>query len=166
MRYLRTNQELILAAEEELLRYWTDFATTYLHEVGDLVDVVCINGDLADQTGPLMNPTVYAKIIYPIESEFVKRIREITSAPINYHSCGSVVEFIPYFIDMGYNAVNPVQISAAGMAPAKIKQQFGSGITFWGGACDSQKTLPFGTAEQVRSEVQENLTYFKPNGEM
>ena len=75
-----------------------------------------------------------------------------------------MVEFIPYFIDMGYNAVNPVQISAAGMAPAKIKQQFGSGITFWGGACDSQKTLPFGTAEQVRSEVQENLTYFKPNG--
>jgi uroporphyrinogen decarboxylase len=164
MRYFRTNPELIQAAMEELLTYWTDFATTYLEEVGNNVDVICINGDLADQSGPLMNPAVYAKLIKPIEAEFVKRVRKLTKAPINYHSCGSVIEFLPHFIDIGYSAANPVQISAAGMSPERLKRDFGAKITFWGGACDSQKTLPFGTPAQVRAEVKQNLIAFKPGG--
>lgn len=164
MRYLRTNPELIKAAMEDLLEYWTDFATAYLKQVGNNVDVVCINGDVADQNGPMMNPAIYAKIAVPIEAEFVRRIRKITTVPINYHSCGSVVAFIPYFDQIGFNAINPVQISAVDMQPASLKRRFGDKICFWGGACDTQKTMPFGTPSQVKAEVKQNLTDFKPGG--
>jgi uroporphyrinogen decarboxylase len=164
MRLIRSNPELIQAAMEELLQYWTDFAITYLNEIEGKVDVICLNGDLADQNGPLMNPKVYQKLVMPIEGEFVRRIREHTQAPINYHSCGSVYDLYPYFIELGYNAVNPVQISARDMNPEKIKNAYGDKVTFWGGACDSQKTLPFGTPDQIKQEVKANLTHFKPKG--
>ena len=164
MRHIRKNPELIRAAMEELLQYWSDFAATYLAEVGDFIDVIAINGDLAEQTGPLMNPKVYETLIKPIEGEFIQRIRKISKAPINYHSCGSVVAFLPHFVDIGYTAVNPVQISATDMEPCSLKQRFGEQISFWGGLCDSQKTLPFGTPEQVKAEVNHNLSCFMPHG--
>jgi uroporphyrinogen decarboxylase len=164
MKHIRRNPALIQAAMEELLQYWTDFATTYLNQIGADVDVIAINGDLAEQSGPLMNPKVYETLIKPIEGEFVNRIRKISKAPINYHSCGSVVSFLPHFADIGYNAANPVQVSATDMEPCSLKQRFGDRIGFWGGLCDSQKTLPFGTPDDVRAEVKRNLTCFAPNG--
>ncbi|MHA1992788.1 MAG: uroporphyrinogen decarboxylase family protein [Candidatus Hodarchaeales archaeon] len=59
---------------------------------------------------------------------------------------------------------NPVQISAKDMEPYSLKQRFGSEITFWGGVCDTQKTLPFGTPEMIRKEVKHNMRCFKPGG--
>jgi uroporphyrinogen decarboxylase len=50
------------------------------------------------------------------------------------------------------------------MEPCSLKKKFGEIITFWGGACNTQKTLPFGTPEQIREEVRENLKCFKSGG--
>jgi hypothetical protein len=60
--------------------------------------------------------------------------------------------------------LNPVQCSAAGMDPATLKERYGDHIVFWGGGVDTQKTLPFGTAEQVRREVLKRCEIFAPNG--
>ena len=68
------------------------------------------------------------------------------------------------FIEAGFDILNPVQCSAADMAPADLKRKFGDRITFWGGAIDTQKTLPFGTPDQVREEVKERIKTFGPNG--
>ena len=62
------------------------------------------------------------------------------------------------------NATNPVQINAYDMEPCSLKQRFGSLITFWGGVCNTQKTLPFGTPEMIRKEVKHNMDCFKPGG--
>ncbi len=72
--------------------------------------------------------------------------------------------FIPHFAEMGYDAVNPVQISARDMEPCSLKKRFGSSITFWGGVCDTQKTLPFGTPQLIRQEVKYNMDCLKPGG--
>jgi uroporphyrinogen decarboxylase len=169
LHHLHRNPELIIAAMEELEKYWTDYATTYLDEIkfGDehYVDFVCNNGDLAEQAGPIMNPKrIYEPIIKPIEHRFSKKLHELTNVKINYHSCGSVTQFIPHFAEIGYDAVNPVQIGAYDMEPCNLKQRFGSSITFWGGLCDTQKTLPFKTPVQIRKEVKYNMTCLKPQG--
>jgi uroporphyrinogen-III decarboxylase len=74
------------------------------------------------------------------------------------------VRFLDSFIDAGFDILNPVQCSAKGMDPATLKSQYGERLTFWGGGVDTQKTLPFGTPEQVRAEVLRRCEIFATNG--
>ncbi len=164
LRYLRTKPEIIAYTMEELLKYWIDYVTTFVGEVGNYLDIICINGDIAEQAGPIMSIKLYEKLIKPIEQKLSDRIHEITDAKINYHSCGSIAQFIPHFTDIGYDIVNPVQISAFDMEPCSLKSRFGDTMSFWGGLCNSQKTLPFGTPEQIRKEVKRNFECLKPKG--
>jgi len=164
LRYLKTKPEIITTAMEELLKYWIDYVTTFLDEVGMYLDVVCINGDLAEQAGPIMNIKLYEKIIKPLERKLSEKIHQITDAKINYHSCGSIAQFIPHFTEIGYDVVNPVQISAYDMEPCSLKKRFGDTMSFWGGLCNSQKTLPFGTPQQIREEIKRNFECLKPGG--
>ncbi|MFX1287536.1 MAG: uroporphyrinogen decarboxylase family protein [Promethearchaeota archaeon] len=164
LRHLRSKPEIIVSAMEELLKYWTNYVSTFLNEVGDYLDVICINGDLAEQAGPIMSIKLYEKKIKPIERKLSEYIKELVSAKINYHSCGSIAQFIPHFTEMGYDVVNPVQISAFDMEPCSLKKRFGDTMSFWGGLCNSQKTLPFGTPKQIREEVKRNFECFKSGG--
>jgi len=169
LKHLLRNPELITAAMEELEKYWTDYATTFLNEVKfgneHYVDIVANNGDLAQQTGPIMNPkTIYEPIIKPIEKRFSQKLHSLADIKINYHCCGSVAQFIPHFSEIGYDAVNPIQVGATDMDPCSLKKRFGDTITFWGGLCDTQSTLPFGTPEQIEREVQHNISCLKPGG--
>jgi len=169
LRHLQKSPELIIAAMEELEKFWTDYATSFLNEIkfGDeyYVDIVCIQGDLSGQTGPIMNPQrFYEPIIKPIEHRFARKIHQLADVKINYHCCGSIPKFIPHFAEIGYDAVNPIQISAYDMDPCSLKQRFGSSIAFWGGVCDNQKTLPFGTPKLIRQEVKYNMECLKPGG--
>ena len=164
LRYLRTKPELLIAAMEGLLKYWTDYVTTFLDEVGSYLDVVCINGDLAEQAGPIMSVKLYENMIKPIERKLSKTIHELVETKINYHSCGSVSLFIPHFAEIGYDVINPVQISAYDMEPCSLKKRFGDIMSFWGGLCNTQNTLPFGTLKQIRDEVRRNFECLKPSG--
>jgi len=164
LRYLRTKPEFIIVTMEELLKYWTDYVTTFLDEVGSYLDVISINGDLAEQAGPIMSVKLYENMIKPIERKLSKKIHELIETKINYHSCGSVSLFIPHFAEIGYDVINPVQISAYDMEPCSLKKRFGDIMSFWGGLCNTQNTLPFGTLKQIRDEVRRNFECLKPGG--
>jgi uroporphyrinogen-III decarboxylase len=71
---------------------------------------------------------------------------------------------IPLIIDAGFDILNPVQCSATGMEPKGLKVRYGDRIVFWGGGVDTQKTLPFGTPEEVRLEVLERCRTFGEDG--
>jgi len=75
-----------------------------------------------------------------------------------------VAPFIPDFIEAGIDALNPVQITAAGMEPAFLKKEFGREITFWGGGVRTQSTLVRETPDAVAAEVRELIDIFKPGG--
>mgnify|MGYP005855310249 CR=1 FL=1 len=62
------------------------------------------------------------------------------------------------------DAINPVQISAAGMDAAELKREFGRDITFWGGGCDTQHILPHGTPKEVREHVRRQVATLRPGG--
>ena len=50
------------------------------------------------------------------------------------------------------------------MHPRMLKEKYGDKITFWGGGVDTQRTLPFGTTEQIKREVREHIRIFAPRG--
>jgi uroporphyrinogen decarboxylase len=146
------------------LRFWLDWFRAFCDEVGDLVDVVMIGDDLAGQAGPLFRPDFYRRVVKPRQKRLVEYIRARTPAKIWYHTCGACTEFIPDLLDNGIDILNPVQISAAGMQPARLKARFGDRLVFWGGAIDAQHVLPFAAAAEVRREVRRNLEVWKPGG--
>ena len=136
------------------------FAST----VGPHVDAIIFEDDLGAQDRPLVSPEMYRTIIKPYHRRLYEFAKSRCRARLLLHSDGAVAPLIPDFIDMGIDALNPVQVSAKGMDTQWLKREFGKSITFWGGGCDSQRVLPFGTPEQVADEVRRRIDDLAPGG--
>ena len=70
------------------------------------------------------------------------------------HSCGAIIPILPGLIEAGFDIINPVQINAKDMDSHRLKEEFGSQLTFWGGGIDTQQILPFGTPDEIRRHVR------------
>jgi hypothetical protein len=132
---------------------------------GDLIDVFYVCGtDFGTQTSSFCSVATFNELWAP----HYRRINEWVHANTKWktfkHSCGAVAKFIPSFIECGFDILNPVQCSAAGMDPAELKKTFGGQIVFWGGGVDTQSTLPFGTPAEVREQVLRRCEVFAPGG--
>ena len=159
-----TQPEVLEAIIDRTLRFWLGWFDLFLKEVGDVVDVVMIGDDLTGQDGPLYAPHIYRTIVKPRQKQLVQFIKSRTQAKIWYHSCGSIVGYIPDLLDNGIDILNPVQIAARDMQPARLKAEFGDRLVFWGGGIDSQHVLPVADPDQVREHVRRNVEAFKPGG--
>lgn len=120
--------------------------------------------DLGTQNGPMLSPRLYKELIAPAHKKIYDYIHAHSKAAVFLHCCGGVYDLIPSLIEEGVDILNPVQTSAAGMEPRKLKQEFGKYITFWGGGCDTQHVLPYGTPDEVRRHVKERIEIFAPGG--
>ena len=80
------------------------------------------------------------------------------------HSCGGCEPLIEGFIEAGFDILNPIQTSAKGMDPQLLVDKYGGRIVLWGGGVETQKTLPFGTPEEVRIEVSERVRVLGSKG--
>ena len=135
-----------------------------LPAVEGYVQVIQVGDDLGMQDGPQLSPRLYRKVVKPRHQRLYRYIKEHSSAYLFLHTCGSVYRFIPDFIEMGVDILNPVQVSARDMGSKRLKQEFGKDIVFWGGGCDTQKVLPFGTPVEVREEVRRRMGDLAPGG--
>jgi len=137
----------------------------YRQAVGDRLTVIAVSGtDFGTQNGPFISPATYREFYQPYHRTFNDWIHQHTNWKTFFHSCGSVVDFIEDFIDAGVDIINPVQFTAAGMDLATLKDKYGGRIVLWGGGTNPQKTLPFGTPEEIEREVRENLHIVAPGG--
>ncbi len=136
----------------------------YLDRVGPYIDVFTFWDDVAGQDGWLISPKIYRTRIKPHQRRLVEAIKRKTNAKLFYHSCGATRDLIPDLIELGFDIVNPVQVSARGMDTKALKADFGAEITFWGGGVDNQRVLPFGTPQEVSDEVRRRIDDLAPGG--
>jgi len=133
--------------------------------VGNLPDAVFICGtDFGTQDSQFCSVDTYNSLYAPYYKKVNSWIHKHTEWKTFKHSCGAVYPFMEPFIESGFDIINPVQCSAAEMDPRTLKNNFGDDIVFWGGGVDTQRTLPFGTPEEVKKEVLERLEIFSENG--
>ncbi|MFN2124776.1 MAG: uroporphyrinogen decarboxylase family protein, partial [Candidatus Promineifilaceae bacterium] len=133
--------------------------------VGNKVDVVFLTGtDFGGQSGPLISVKSYERLFKPFHKQLNDWIHENTTWKTFMHTDGSLIPLIPHFIDAGFDILNPIQWAAKNMTPVELKREFGEQLVFWGGAIDSQKTLPFGTPDEVRVEVRARIEDFRAGG--
>jgi uroporphyrinogen decarboxylase len=136
----------------------------YLNAVGESLDIILFGDDLGMQTGPLISPRMYREFFKPRHSLLWNTAKRLADVKVLLHCCGGVRELLPDLIDAGLDAINPVQISCAGMDAAGLKRDFGKEITFWGGGCDTQTVLPSDTPQQVAAHVKQQIQTMRPGG--
>jgi uroporphyrinogen decarboxylase len=136
----------------------------YLAAVGDSIDIIKFGDDLGMQSGPQVSPRMYREFFKPRHKLMWTRAKELASVVVMLHCCGGVRELLPDLIDAGLDAINPVQISCAGMDAAELKAEFGNEMVFWGGGCDTQTILPNATPDAVRRHVKEQVRILSPGG--
>jgi len=133
--------------------------------IGDNVQVAFTTGtDFGTQTGLFISRQAYRDLYQPFHKQINDFIHARTSWRTFIHSCGAVYDLIPDFIESGFDILNPVQCSACGMDARRLKETFGKDLVFWGGAVDTQHTLPFGTSQQVYEEVRRRIDIFNSDG--
>jgi uroporphyrinogen decarboxylase len=144
------------------LQYWE----RVINELDEPMLILRFGDDLGDQRGTRISPEMYRKYIKPRHKRLIAAIKETGNIPVYclLHSCGSVYDIIPDFIEVGFDILNPVQVSAANMDSARLKKEFGKDIAFWGGGVDTQSVLPYGTPQQVKDEVKMRIDHFAPGG--
>lgn len=163
MMDLACNESFVDALMERATQIQLEANDIVLREVGDLVDVVYTADDLGGQNGPLVSPDMVRRFFNPHFRRLWGHIRERTPAKLLHHCCGSIYPFIGDFIEMGVQALNPIQVSARNMDPAKLKAEFGGQLTFWGGV-DTHEVMPWGAVTDVRQEVEKRISQMAPGG--
>jgi len=117
------------------------------------VDVVWLGMDVAMQNTTMISPSMWAAWMKPRMKTMVDAAKSVNPNVIfAIHCCGAVGPLLPHLADIGVTIINPVQPEAVNLT--QVKKDFGNVFTFWGGV-SVQRTMPFGTPEQVRAEVPE-----------
>lgn len=142
-----------------------DNLAIYADIMGDLIDVVMVCGtDFGTQNSQFCSAATFADLYAPYYRRVNDWIHQHTKWKTFKHSCGAIRPLISQFIEVGFDILNPVQCSAHDMEAPRLKADFGERVTFWGGGVDTQRTLPFGTPDEVRAEVTERLRIFSQGG--
>jgi uroporphyrinogen decarboxylase len=136
----------------------------YLRAVGTSIDVIGFGDDLGMQNGPQMSRAMYQEFFKPRHAKVWRRAKELADVKVMLHCCGGVRPLLPDLIEAGLDAINPVQITCAGMDAAGLKRDFGDHITFWGGGCDTRFVLSHGSPEEIEKHVHRQVSILAPGG--
>jgi len=162
---LMTDKDLAHALLGKLHAVYLRRIDMFLKAFGPWFDIIFLTDDLGTQKTGMISTELYREMIYPYIAEAVGKMKA-AGKKVVMHSCGAVSAFIPFMIEMGIDALNPVQVSAAGMNPADLVRQYGKDIAFWGGGCDTQHALNAADPEIVRADVRRRLREFGPDAHL
>lgn len=166
---LSENPEFVHALLRKLCDIQKGFDAVGIQAAGKYVDILRLSGeDMGTQNGPMISLPMFRRIVRPYLAElwgFAKNalLAQNPRAKIMLHSCGSIRTYIPDWIAMGLDVLDPIQPNAKGMDPFELKRDFGAQLTFHGGI-DAQYILPFGSPEEVRQATRTYIQALAPGG--
>jgi uroporphyrinogen decarboxylase len=125
-----------------------------LESAGDMVDIVFFADDLGSQTGLLMSIETYENLLKPFHMRLTETVRAYApQARTMLHSDGAVFDILPSLIDAGFDVLEAVQTDATGMDPGRLKETYGSRLSFHG-AISVQQLLPNADVGTVKNECR------------
>jgi uroporphyrinogen decarboxylase len=159
---LATQPEFAHALFERVTSFFIEHFTKILQAGKGRIDLVFTADDIGGQNGLLMSRPMWEEHLKPYHARLNRVIHEY-GAKVIYHSDGAVMEAVDGLVDMGIDILQALQFDAAGMDPVALKSAYGDHLCFEGGI-SVQKTLPFGTPEQVRTEVRDRMRVLGKRG--
>ena len=131
---------------------------------GEHVDLIKFSDDYGGQDNLLISPDHFRRYFKPRLKEMIRYVKKKSNYRVFFHSDGAIREIIPDLIEIGVDALNPVQTSCTGMKPRELEKEYGEDIVFWGGGLDTQKYLPDRNQDEIIDHLKERLEVFTKNG--
>jgi hypothetical protein len=162
----------MIAADPAWVRTWYDRKIEllltdiqlYFQAVGDRIAAIYLMEDFGTQNSMLISPKVFRELVAPYYKRLFSWIHTNTRWKVFFHTDGAVYPIINDLIDCGIDILNPPQTNAKGMHPQKLKADFGDRLAFWGAGIETQDLLPFGTKEEIRTQVKDRINTFGRGG--
>ncbi len=165
MMYLRGMEQtyIDLAADDgvaeaiiaHIVEYFLEYNRRVFEAAGSAIDIFMMGDDFGAQQGLMMRPETWRRFFRRGFAAYIELAHEY-GLKVMHHTCGSVVDLIPDFIDCGLDILQSIQPQAAGMELAKLRRTYGRDLCFHGGI-DIQGILPHGTPQDVRDHVRRQV---------
>jgi uroporphyrinogen decarboxylase len=146
---------VVEAAVARIAQIGLELEARVLDTYANVLHRVRLWDDVCGQRGMLFSPDLWRRLFRPHLAKAFALAKSYDML-IHYHCCGAMSDIIPDLIDIGMDILEPCQVHLPGMEPSRLKREYGRHIAFWGGV-NTQQTLPFGTPEEIRSEVCERV---------
>jgi uroporphyrinogen decarboxylase len=159
---IHTHPEVMHAVMNKVSDFYYELAVRFFESCGDLLDIFFFGDDMGTQQSMIVSLNHWREFCKPHVERFLKLGRQ-AGLKTMFHSCGAVRKMMPDLVELGLDALNPVQVRAKGMDLQELKNEFGARLTFHG-AFDHQQVLPFGTQQDVRAEVHRVIDILAPGG--
>ncbi|UCG06806.1 MAG: hypothetical protein JSV83_23390, partial [Desulfobacterales bacterium] len=159
---LTLNPVFVEALTQRLTDYYLEYNEKIFRKANGKIDIFFMGDDFGTQEGMFLSKEMWRKFFKPGFKKFIEQAHSY-GIKVMHHTCGSVVELIPEFIECGLDILQSLQPRAKGMDLKKIKREYGNDIAFQGGI-DIQDTMPFGTVEQVKDDVKRTIETLGPGG--
>jgi uroporphyrinogen decarboxylase len=160
--HMYENPSMIEAAIEHMQHFIIEGLKQVLSLCGDDVDFMWLGDDFSSQRGLMLSPEFWRRFLKPAYKKQFECVKE-SGQKVWFHSCGTFPQVLPDLIDMGMDVWETVQVHLEGNDPEMLKREYGKHLTFFG-AINCQKTLPFGTPEDVRKEVRDRIKVLGKGG--
>lgn len=157
-----THPEVMKAIVQRVSDFYYEMTTRFFESVGDQLDIFFFGDDMGTQQSLLISLKHWREYCKPHIKRFLELGKQANLKTM-FHSCGAIRELIPDLIELGLDALNPVQVAANGMDLATLKSEFGDKLTFHG-CLDHQHVLPHGSEDDIRREVRRVIDIMSPNG--
>ncbi len=145
--------EMFQAVIDRITEFYLKANEIFYKAAGNKLDAVLIGNDWGSQTGLMLDPGLLQQFVFKGTKQLIDQAHSYGYKVI-HHSCGSIADIIPDLIELGVDAIHPIQALATGMAASELKEKNYNNASFCGGV-DAQELLVNGTPEQVRKKVLE-----------
>lgn len=153
--HMHQNPRLIEATVAHIEDFYLQYCRRLFETAAGRADIFHMWDDFSSQRGLIISPEMWRRFFKPTYRKMFQMAKDY-GLYVWFHSCGVIVDVIPDLIEMGMDVWETVQAHLPGNDPERLKREFGRYITFDGGI-STQRTLPFGTPEEVRAEVRERI---------
>ncbi len=162
MVWMHTKPDVVRAIIDHVVAYEVEATRRFLEAADGMLDIAYFGNDFGTQRGLFISPRMWHEFIRQPLKRYFDAAHDY-GCRVMKHSCGAIRELIPFLIEDGVDILDPIQVAAAGMGLAGLVRDFGKDMCFHGGV-DTQRTLPFGSEEDVRAEVRSYRAVTKERG--
>lgn len=147
---------------EKCFEFYFELDRRMFEQHGDIIDMYFIGNDFGSQRQLLMPPDMWRKFYKPYLKRLIEQARSYGCVTAT-HSCGSIRSIIPDLLEIGVDAINPIQINADNMNPIELIKEFGADTVFFGGI-DENNILLNCSVEKVREETRRIIDILGKHG--
>lgn len=155
-----THPEVVHAVTSRVTGFYLEANRRLFEAAGDLIDGFFFGNDFGTQLDLLLSPELLEEFIFPYFRKLITLAKSFGKQVI-LHSCGSIFRIIPNLLEMGVDALHPLQALAANMQARTLADHFKGKLAFVGGI-DTQELLIHATPEQVAAEVRRVMEILGP----